>query len=88
VLITHYAVFDPAWLPALANWVEAAGVLVVGARTGTKDLHNNAVTVPAPGALTPLAGATVEESGRQNAPRSRPLELVLGNSARHHRALV
>lgn len=74
-VITHYTAFDPAWLPGLSAWVESGGVLVIGARTGTKDLAGNVVTVPAPGVLRSLAGLTVEEFGRQNRPEARPLSL-------------
>lgn len=74
-ILTHYTAFNPAWLPSLVAWVEAGGTLVIGARSGTKDLNNNVVTVPAPGELRALTGVTVDEFGRQNRPESRPLTL-------------
>lgn len=80
-VLTHYTTFNPAWLPALTAWVEAGGVLVIGARTATKDIHNNVVTVSPPGALAALAGVTVSEYGRQNAPEARPLDLALEGPA-------
>jgi beta-galactosidase len=82
-ILPHLALFDPAWLPSLEAWVRAGGVLVVGARTGTKDLDNNVVTDLLPGVLRPLVGATVIEYGRQNAPEQRPLELeIAGRNVR------
>jgi beta-galactosidase len=53
-------------------------VLVIGARSGTKDLDNNVVTELLPGVLRPLTGTTVVEYGRQNAPEQRPLEIEIG----------
>lgn len=78
-VVPHLATFDPAWLPGLIAWVEAGGVLVIGARTGSKDLNNNVVTATLPGVLADLAGVTVEEYGRQNAPEARPLKLRVGD---------
>jgi beta-galactosidase len=77
-IIPHLALFDPSWIPNLDAWVRAGGVLVVGARTATKDLNNNVVTEPIPGALKNLVGATVVEYGRQNSPEQRRLELEIG----------
>jgi beta-galactosidase len=76
-VIPHWAVFDPAWAARLREWVEEGGVLVIGARTGTKDLNNHVVAATPPGALTGLAGVTIEEFGRQNAPDERPLWVYL-----------
>jgi len=73
--VPHFAVFDPAWISGWTRWVEAGGVLVIGARTGSKDLNNNVVAETFPGALRPLVGATVEEYGRQNRPDKRPLTM-------------
>lgn len=77
-LIPHFAWIDPAWLPKLEAWVRQGGVLVIGARSGTKDADNNVVTDLLPGVLRPLVGATVTEYGRQNSPEQRPLELKIG----------
>lgn len=75
-LVTNYTIFDPAWLPGLQAWVEAGGVLVIGARTATKDLDNNVVTVPAPGVLRSLAGVTIADWGRQNNSEARPHSII------------
>jgi beta-galactosidase len=74
-LIPHFALFDPAWLPGLETFVAAGGTLVIGARSASRDLRGNVVPDTFPGILRPLAGATVEEFGRQNQPTLRPLAL-------------
>jgi beta-galactosidase len=79
-LISNYTTFSAAWLPGLRAWVEAGGVLVIGARTATKDLDNNVVTAPAPGLLRELTGVTIAESGRQNRPDLRPLVIGMGEA--------
>jgi beta-galactosidase len=76
-IIPHFALFDPKWLPGLEAWVREGGVLVLGARSGTKDLDNNVVTDLLPGVLRQLTGATVVEYGRQNRPEQRPLEIEI-----------
>ena len=72
-IIPHWAQFDPAWVPALEDWVKRGGVLVIGGRTASKDMNNHVVSATLPGVLASLAGITVEEYGRQNAPEERPL---------------
>lgn len=79
--VPHFAVFDLGWIAGWERWVEAGGVLVIGARTASKDLQNNVVAETLPGALRGLVGATVEEYGRQNRPAKRPLALRLGSGA-------
>ena len=74
-VIPHFALFDPAWVPNLERFVSGGGTLVVGARTACKDWQNNVVGETLPGVLRALAGATVEEYGRQNRPDRRPLAL-------------
>lgn len=75
--VPHWVVFDPAWVTPLRRWVEAGGVLVIGARTATRDANNNVVAETIPGSLRELAGVTVEEYGKQNLPAARPLRLTL-----------
>jgi beta-galactosidase len=76
-IIPHWTVFDPAWLANLEAFVRQGGTLVLGARSATRDLNNNVVAEPLPGALRALAGVIVEEYGRQNAPEKRPLHIQL-----------
>lgn len=75
MFLPHFAMIDPEWLAPWQAWVEAGGVLVIGARSGSKDMNNNVVAATLPGALRHLVGATVEEYGHQNRPDLRPLSL-------------
>jgi beta-galactosidase len=80
-IIPHFALFDPEWLTNLLTFVERGGVLVVGARSGTRDLDNNIVAAAPPGCLAAPCGITVEEYGRQNRPDQRPLAFDLGGKS-------
>jgi len=84
-VIPHWIIFRSEWLPNLRRFVEGGGVLVIGARTATKDEHNNVVADTLPGLLREMAGLTVEEYGRQNAPDQRPLYLDFGPRSVHTR---
>lgn len=75
--IPHWSLFDPHWVPALERFVARGGILVVGARTATKEMNNRVVAESLPGVLRSLAGAGVEEYGRQNRPDARPLIFTL-----------
>ena len=85
-VIPHWAMFDPAWVPNLTDWVNQGGVLVIGARTATKDLNNHVIADTLPGVLSQLAGVTVEEYGKQNAPEERPLWAYLPSAEVPERA--
>ena len=74
-ILPHWEVFDPAWLDNLTRFVERGGVLIIGARTATRDLNNHVVSQSLPGVLRELAGLTVEDYGHQNSPETRPLSL-------------
>jgi beta-galactosidase len=76
--IPHFAIFQESWLPNLTAFVERGGILLIGARTATKDSNNNVIPETPPGLLAALAGATVQEYGRQNAPQKRPLNIRTG----------
>ncbi len=76
-IIPHWAVFDPAWVGNLTDFVNRGGVLVVGARTASKDCNNHVIAQTPPGVLAHLCGVTVEEYGHQNAPTDRPLWVYL-----------
>lgn len=80
-VIPHWTLFNPAWVPNLERFVQRGGVLVIGARTATRNLDNNVVPETLPGCLRALSGATVDEYGRQNAPEKRRLTLTLGKRA-------
>ncbi len=72
-IIPHWAVFASEWFANLETFVEQGGVLVVGARTATRDWHNNVVAETPPGLLRYFAGVQVIEYGRQNTADKRPL---------------
>lgn len=74
-IMPHWALFKPEWLPNLQAFVEGGGVLVVGARTATRDMHNNVVAETPPGLLQRFAGIRIAEYGRQNSPETRPLSV-------------
>ena len=79
-VIPHWALFDPDWVPALETYVRGGGVLVVGARTATRDMNNNVVPESIPGCLRTLTGVTVKEYGRRNASQSRMMRLRMGKA--------
>lgn len=78
-IIPHWALFKPEWVANLENYVENGGILVIGARTATKDWNNNVVAETPPGVLWGLAGVKVIEYGRQNAADKRPLGIHFPN---------
>ncbi len=69
--LPHWSYFRPEWVPALEQFVRKGGMLVIGARTATKDDSNHVVAETPPGLLAGLAGAHVEEYGKLNEPRKR-----------------
>jgi beta-galactosidase len=72
-VIPHWASFRSEWVANLTDWVNRGGVLVIGGRTGSKDMNNHVISETPPGVLSALAGVTVEEYGKQNAPEERTL---------------
>lgn len=74
-IVPHFAVFDPAWVPLLERYVANGGTLVIGARSGSRDLRSNVVSDTFPGVLRKLTGCSVEEYGRQNRSDLRPLKV-------------
>ncbi len=75
--IPHWELFRPQWAAKLADYVAKGGVLVVGARTATRDANNNVVAETPPGLLAKLAGIHVDEYGKQNC-AARTLEIDFG----------
>lgn len=78
-VIPHWQMFDPEWVANLTDWVNRGGILLIGARTASKNLDNHVIAERLPGVLSGLAGVTVEEYGKQNAPEARPLWMFLPN---------
>ena len=66
--VPHLAVWEDRWTASLRRFVEGGGILVVGARSGTRDGNNHVLRSTAPGPLTDLCGVSVVEFGRLPAP--------------------
>lgn len=71
--VPHLPVWDEAWTPGVEAFVEAGGVLVVGARSATRDRNNHVLTETPPGPLADLCGVEIVESGRLPAPGANAL---------------
>lgn len=69
--VPHLAIWDDRWTESLHDFVEAGGVLVIGARSGTRDLNNHVIEETPPGPLAALCGVAVSEFGRLPAPGAR-----------------
>jgi len=81
--LTHWAMFDPAYVAGLERWVREGGTLVIGGRTATRNMYNNVLPDRIPGPLRELAGVTVTEYGYQVAPDKRPLDFVVDGETVH-----
>ena len=57
----HPLILTEARARALTQYVQNGGTLVLGARTGQKDIHGQCPMAPMPGLLSPLTGTTVED---------------------------
>jgi len=79
--IPHWSLFKPEWVPILEKYVKDGGVLVIGARTATKNFDNNVVPETPPGCLAELAGVHVAEYSKINRPEERPIRLTIGESS-------
>jgi len=78
----HLGIVDPLWLPQWEAWVRDGGLLILGGRSGIRDLNGNVVAETPPGVLAPLAGVSVTEYGKQNRPDQRPLRFrVVGDDS-------
>lgn len=67
-------VLPEAWAAKLKEYVRGGGYLVVGARSGVKDISNRVVQLPLPGLLGELCGIEITEYdalGRDNCGRIR-----------------
>lgn len=79
LILPHWVSFDPQWVEGLRAWVNAGGVLVIGARSGGRDAHGRMRSTSLPGPLRGLAGCRVVEYGRRNNPSGRPLHYLVDN---------
>lgn len=69
--VPHLPIWNDEWTRSLTEFVEAGGILVVGARAATRDANNHVLEVTPPGPLAELCGVTVSEFGRLPAPGAR-----------------
>jgi beta-galactosidase len=77
--IPHWTIIKPEWLPNLENFVNNGGILVIGARTGTKNIDNRVISDTPPGLLRKLCGIAVEEYSRCNDLINRPIKIKTDN---------
>ena len=77
-IIPHWIIINPEWLPNLKQFVENGGILIIGARTATKNLNNNVIAETPPGVLQELCGITIEEYSRCNDLKNRPICIKTG----------
>jgi beta-galactosidase len=61
VIVPTLYVLPEAWAENLKRYVAGGGYLVIGARSGVKDVSNRVVDRPLPGLLAELCGLNVEE---------------------------
>ena len=61
--VPHWALWEPRWTPRVRAFVEAGGVLVLGARTGAHTPDNHMIAATPPGELRELSGVAVIEFG-------------------------
>ena len=80
-VIPHWSIFDKAWVEGLEKYVKDGGVLVIGARSGTRDMNNHVTSATSPGVLQKLAGIKVDEYGKQNQPVKKPMKIVFNGKA-------
>jgi len=59
VSLPLYQMADPAFVSRLEAWVEKGGVLVVGYRSGSRDMRNWNTSDPLPGVFNELTGISV-----------------------------
>jgi beta-galactosidase len=59
VSLPLYQMVDPGFVRELERWVEKGGHLIIGWRSGVRDLNNYAVQEPLPGLFTELAGIKI-----------------------------
>ena len=83
----HATLLSPERTAVLEHYVAAGGRLILGARSGYKDMQGHCPMTPAPGPATGLCGATVAEGSMLTAADApvhadwdgEPLEIVLWN---------
>lgn len=76
LIIPHWEVMNPDWLPQLQAFAEQGGTLVLGARCATRNADNQVIADTPPGFLSELAGVKVAEYSRKNRSDQRSWEMT------------
>lgn len=63
IVVPHFVTVENGLVDRLHRWVEQGGILVVGARTGTRDAYNHVLPSTPPGPLAEMLGVSVAEWG-------------------------
>lgn len=66
LIYPHPAIMTEGRAKILKEYVEKGGTLILGCRSGYKDINGQCIMSPAPGLLSDLTGTTVKESGFQH----------------------
>lgn len=62
--VPHWVIWNDGWTARLEEFARAGGTVIIGARTGTRDVNNHVIRETAPGkSLSALCGVKVEEFG-------------------------
>jgi beta-galactosidase len=63
--VPHWLKWTDAWTGLIEAFAKAGGTVILGGRTGSRDVNNHVIHETSPGTkLSALAGITVEEFGR------------------------
>ncbi len=63
--VPHWLIWKPEWTARIEAFAQKGGIVILGARTATRDGNNQVIRETAPGfGLSALAGVTVDEFGR------------------------
>ena len=63
--VPHWLIWKPEWTARIEAFAQKGGIVILGARTATRDRNNQVIRETAPGfGLSALAGVTVDEFGR------------------------
>ena len=63
-ILPHWEYVSGEWVENMKKWVSEGGVLIIGARCGTKTVQNSVTSESFPGVLRELAGVSVYDYGK------------------------
>ncbi|MER8554105.1 beta-galactosidase [Mesorhizobium sp. M0220] len=79
--VPHWVIWKDNWTERLQVFAENGGIIIIGARTGTRDENNHVIRETAPGrSLSKLTGVRVEDFGRLAAPGANGLFNTMSRS--------